>query len=103
MASPNPFGPGVTQTLAVTATTGNVALGGTGSQVLIQNAGSDYAFVNFGDSSVTASVTFPTASVPVRPSSSLLVTVPDTFTTVAAICLATKTTTIYITRGNGGA
>ena len=102
MASPNPFGPGVTQTLACTQTTGNVAVGGTGSQLLVQNAGTEYAFVNVGASDVTASVTFPSASFPVRPASSILVTVPDTFTYVAGICLSGKTTTIFITRGNGG-
>ena len=103
MASPNPFGPGLTQTLACTATTGRVALGGTGSQFLVCNSSTtDLAFVQAGDSTVTASVTFPTSSAPVLPGESRIFTLPDSATHVAGICLATKSATIYICRGNGG-
>lgn len=43
--------------LAVTTSTGNVALPGTGPVVMIANVGSAEAFVKFGGSTVTAATT----------------------------------------------
>jgi hypothetical protein len=91
------FTPQATATLSVTATSSNAALGGTGSQVVFQNAGPNTAFVAFGSSTVTAT----TAGFPVLNGQSLQLTRPADATHMAAICASTQTATLYATPGEG--
>lgn len=98
-----PFTPGATATLAVTSSTGSVALGaGAGNgvadfQVLVTSAaGAALSFIVFGTSSVTAT----TAGTPILSGSAQTFTVPATATYVAAIT-GTGTATLYFTVGRG--
>lgn len=93
-----PFSPGLTVTLAVTTTTGAVALGaGVGSVVEVQNTGTSLMFVKIGRSTVTAT----TADYPVQPGHSKMVTrAPNVDTHIAAIT-GTSTATLYATVGEG--
>lgn len=94
-----PFTPGETVSRTVTSSTANVALGKGGDQVLIQGvAGGNIAFIKFGtDSTVTAAVT----DTPILPGVPYYLTLPTGSTYIAAI--GSATTTLYITRGDGGA
>jgi hypothetical protein len=92
-----PFTPGATVSLAVTTTTGNVALTGNGEQLELTNAGTATVFVALGGTSVTAAVT----DYPVLTGSSKLITRnPDSHTRIAGITAA-GTATLYITVGRG--
>lgn len=114
-----PFAPELppTVTLAVTATTGNVALGnlaatsqdasptpqgfGTyvgGFTVRVVNSGTKTAFLNFGGSSVTATVA---AGVPILAATVAKFTLNPKSTTMAAICGGSDSTTLYATTGQG--
>lgn len=95
----NPFTPGgPTATLAVTGTTGRVAITrGFSEQVMVTVvAGSQIAFVKFGDNTVVAT----TADTPVLPGTYRIFSVPADATNIAAIT-STSTATLYATPGNG--
>lgn len=97
----NPFTPGATATLAVTATTSNVALpaGYNFGQVMITNApDSSTAFISFGDDAVVATVA---ASTPILPSAAYTFTIGPDVTHMAGICAGAGTATVYVTRGQG--
>lgn len=95
----NPFTPGATVTLAVTTSTGNVALGVPliEKQVRIASlAANAAAFIRFGSSTVTAAVT----DVPILPGTVTIFSVGADVTHVAAITGA-STATLYFTSGQG--
>lgn len=88
----------VSTTLAVTATTGNVALGGAGAVLRVYNAGSVVVYVSVGTSNaVTAAIGAGTASLLCPPGVTEF-TVRDDFTHVAAITVS-STATVYFQRG----
>jgi hypothetical protein len=99
----DPFMPlGATVTLAVTASTGNVALTDPGRfvsryQVRILNTGSERAYIAFGGSTITAT----TASMPIPAGNTEVFTIPGGATYMAAICDTALTTTLYATCGFG--
>lgn len=90
-------------TLAVTSTTGSVALAGDGNQALVTNHGTKVAFVEFGATGVTAT----TASMAVLPGTQVLVTIPYSSgqtksTHMAALTASSsETTTLQVSTGNG--
>lgn len=100
-----PFIPGATATLAATATTGSVALGGQprggAFQVRVVNVGPNTAFIKRGGASVTAATTdfpVPAGVVEVLTFNN---TDKDPVTHVAAICASSQTATLYFTTGEG--
>lgn len=92
----NPFTPGASATLSASNTTGRVALGGSGFQVLIYSAGSATTFIAFGDSTVTAT----TSGIAIPSGFNRIFTIPAGATHVAGIT-ASSTATVYFTRGDG--
>lgn len=96
----NPFTPGPTVTLAVTETSARVALpAGLSGQVMITSApNSALAFIQFGDSTVTAD---EATSTPILPTASYIFTIGPDVTHVAGICATGDTATLYFTRGHG--
>lgn len=92
-----PFTPGGTVILAVTGSTGSVALAvGGGDQVrLLSIAANAILFFKFGTSTVTAAVT----DTPLIPGEVEIFTVPPGATHIAAI--GTVSTNLYATRGDG--
>lgn len=95
------FSPSATVTLSGTTTTSNIILPvSAGSrQVLCQNAGAVPAFVEFGTSSVAATVA---ASTPILAGGSRLFTIGSAVTHVATIT-GSSTATVYVTAGRGEA
>lgn len=91
---------GATVSLAVTTTTGSVALtapgGSGGSDVRLYNAGGSLVFVAFGSSTVQAAVT----SLPLPAGQTEVFSVGPGSTHVAAIT-ASGTATLYATTGRG--
>lgn len=94
----SPFG--ATQSLAVTTTTGNVALTVPGAPITFEvrlfNDGSSTAFIAFGSSTVEATAT----SLPI-PSGGVEIFAVNPATTHIAAITASGTTTIYATSGRG--
>jgi hypothetical protein len=88
--------PAAAVTLAVTTTTGSVALAGTGSALRVCNVGGAECFLAAGSSTVTAT----TASMSVPAGAIETFTIPITATHVAAIT-ASGTTTLRLARGEG--
>lgn len=100
MTTHNGFTPGGTVTVAATTTsaTTRVALAKsvTDQTLWVQNvAGGAVAFVNFGDSSVSAAAA---TSTPILPGSGQLITVGPDATHVAGVTGATSAT-VYVTSG----
>lgn len=97
------FTPGPTVNLAVTGTTGSVALGtgggasGTPQVMVTAPAGGQIVFIKFGSSSVAAVAATDT---PILPGTAQIFTPPGGTTHVAAIT-ATSTQTLYFTTGHG--
>jgi hypothetical protein len=103
-----PFSPKTegTVSLAATTTSGSttVALAALESpQLEINNTGSVWVFVNWGSSSVAATVGSGATggSYPVGPGSKVVVTVNQTTVTHAAAITSTGTATVYLTPGLG--
>lgn len=92
----NPFTPGGSATLAVTSTTGRIALAASGNQVLIYSAGTAPAFIKFGTATVEAAVT----DIAIPSGFNRIFTIPPGATHVAGIT-ASSTATLYFTRGDG--
>jgi hypothetical protein len=106
MASPSSFQPNTNSTavLAATAATGRVAItmGGAGQVEVTNKSAANWAYVEYGDSTVTATVpTGSTGGYPVGPGQSKIITVPSTITNMAAICDAGLAATVFFTPGNG--
>lgn len=95
MSSPVPFTPATTVSLAVTNSSGNVAFGTGGQNVLLQNTGSVTAFIKFGNSTVTAATT----DFPLQAGWAFTFS-RGTNTNLAAIT-SSGSTTLYITTGEG--
>lgn len=91
------FSPQATATLSATSSSDRVALAGTGSQIVIQNAGPNVVFVQLGDSTVTAAVA---SGFPVFNGASVQISRAG-HTHLAGICAATQTATVYATPGEG--
>ena len=88
---------GTVQTLAVTTSTGRVALDGTGNQVMFMNAGSTGCYVAIGDITVEAGLNdifIPGNTIRV------FTIAPSTLPYVAA-ATGTGTTTLLCARGSG--
>lgn len=101
MAVINPFTPNSAGTVSATvaATTANIALskGGVNQQIMVQSlAANAVAFINFGDSTVTAATATGT---PILPGQIYLFTVGANVTNVATI--GTAGNTLYFTSGIG--
>jgi len=93
----SPFTPGSTVNLVSTGTSGAVALPkSSNQQVLVTNISSVLIFVEFGISTVAATTT---ASMPIPPTSSRIITIGPGATHVAAI--SASTATCYFTGGHG--
>lgn len=88
---------GGTAVLAVTATTGNIALPGSSAfnAITLVNTGTKDAFIAQGGSSVVAT----TGSIPVRAGKHITIAVQGTY--LAAICGGTDTTSLDIYQANG--
>lgn len=93
----SPFTPAGNFSIAVTTTSGNVATTGAGTTLRLANVAAVECFVAFGGSDVVAL----TSSFSVPGNTQILVSVPSGTTHVAAITAAT-TTTLRISRGDGG-
>lgn len=98
-----PFSPaGETKTIAVSDTTGSVALtrapgGAADLTVIVVNVGSAEAFVQFGASDVEAT----TSSTPIEPGQSMTFSVANTDAPYLAAITASSTTTLRATSGTG--
>jgi hypothetical protein len=95
------FTPGavLTVNLAVTATTGNVAIVGSSNQLLLTNAGGNDCFIELGTASTQEAAT--TTGMPVLARDKILITRNLDQDYIAAICASGQTTTLYITPGEG--
>lgn len=90
---------GDTITISATSTNSNAALNGIGEQVVIQNAGSDIAFVKLVTSAAGAANA--SADMPVFNGASIQLTRSPSHTHIAVICASTQTATVYVTTGQG--
>lgn len=99
MANLTPFRPLATATLAVTSTSGTATVNTNANVLEFQNAGSATAFVRIGTASGVG--TAVTTDYPILPGMSKLVSKASDETTVAAVCAAGQTTTLYISSGEG--
>jgi len=94
-----PFRPtGDTTTMAVSATNTKGTVLENASQVLLTNLGPNKCFVRFGKSLQTAAAV--ASDMPILPGTSRVIT-KDAMNSVAAICAATESATLYITPGEG--
>lgn len=98
MSTFQPFTPGANFSISVTTTTGNVAITGAGTTLRLANVSAVECFVATG---VGSGVAATTAGFSVPGNSQVLITVPSATTYLAAITAAT-TTTLRISRGDGG-
>jgi hypothetical protein len=91
------FAPNTSDTAAISATTNSAsaALTGSGNSVRVFVTGTGQAFIQFGDSNVTAT----TSKMPVAAAIESF-GLPDGVTHIAAIT-ASGTATVYATRGKG--
>ncbi len=95
----SPFNPGPTVSLAVTTTTGNVALPTVAKQQVMVSTlpGDAVCFIKFGvNSGVAAAVT----DTPILPGGVYILTIDPAVTHIAAIT-GTGTATLYVTTGRG--
>jgi hypothetical protein len=97
MSAVDPFTPGGNFSISVTTTTGRVATTGAGNVMRLANVSSTECFVAFGTGSVNAT----TSGFSMPGNSQVFVASSDAITHVAAIT-ASGTTTLRISRGDGG-
>lgn len=92
-----------TVSIAVTATTGRVALAATTTHYLLTNLGSDTVFARFGNSAITATVPSGATggSFPVLSGEIIIVPAPVTPPTHVAAIANSTTATLFITAGEG--
>lgn len=100
------FTPGLSGTIAVTATSARLNLSATaGPKLYVYNAGSSECFIAFGDSTVTAvaggNTTAATGSMSVPAGAFFVIEIGLNATYVAAVCASGNTTTLRLTRGDG--
>lgn len=91
------FTPAANASISVTNASGSAAISGTGGTLRLANVSTVECFVKVGGSTVTAATT--DFSVPAN--TQVFISVPNTATHVAAITAA-STTTLRISRGDGG-
>ncbi len=94
-----PFSPaiGATITLSVTAANTQGTLTVQSNQVRVYNAGTNKAFIRWGNGAQTAT----TADMPVAPGSVESFSKASGDLGVAAICAGGETATVYVTPGEG--
>lgn len=98
MATNAPFTPGNSASLAVTATTGSVALpSGSGTVLRLMNDGSTTLYFKFGTSAVTAATT----DTPILAGAIELFSLSASQTYLAGIADSGNTGTLRMTRGEG--
>jgi hypothetical protein len=90
------FFPGTTTSIAATATSASATVNGYAKSVRLYNKGPNTAFVKFGVGATTA-----TASDMPLPAGAIETFSKDRADTIAAICAATETATVYVTSGEG--
>lgn len=99
------FEPQQTHSIAVTTSTGRVAMAGQGVDFLFKNAGTADCFVRVGSGTVTAAVTdFPILSGEAgayKFSNDVANVIANTGTVNVAAITASGTTTLYISQGTG--
>lgn len=106
-----PFSPIATGTLAVTDVSARIALPGSFESgqrrvARVMNMGTSLAFVQFGNSSVTATAggdttASPNGSMPLLAGVVELFTIPTGHTHMAGVCQATGTAVVRVTMGEG--
>lgn len=101
----NPFSPrpGATVSIDVSASSQRVKLTDDGSgrvDIRVHNAGSELAFINFGDANVTASLT-KDVPLPAGEIEVLSASTPPTGALYAAIIAAGSTGLVYLSPGEG--
>lgn len=97
MSLNDPFTPGQTLTLAVTATSSNANFNAANAQasvVELMNVGPNVCFVNFNGVATTA-------NYPINAGDRRVLSKPPGVTGIAAICNAGQTATLYATAGQG--
>lgn len=109
--SPDAYRPGgQSARLDVTSTTGSVALpSGPGNTIEVINSGNattilDYVWIVVGTGAQTAAVPASgsaAAGIAVAPGETKRIRIPQGADTLAAITAATKTATIFVSRGDG--
>lgn len=95
------FRPSGSVSAAATTTTQSVVLPAGGDTVVVDNAGNDFCFVNFGGSAVVATGS-PNPSFPVPAGQHRQFACPRTVT-AAAVIMNSGTGTVFFTRGDGTA
>jgi hypothetical protein len=99
MSNLPPFTPsGTTTKVTVTATSSDETVATGSNQLLLTNLGTNKCFVRWGEGAQTAVVT----DLPVLSGASLVISRHPDADTVAAICDATESATLYVTPGRGG-
>lgn len=95
----NPFTPGATQSISVTATTGATAINtkSAGQVRIVSMPGSDTAYIAFGLNTLEAT----TSDIPIPPESVVYFSVPQQASYVAAVCATDETATLVFTFGDG--
>lgn len=107
MSTFNTFTPSVANTtLAVTNSTGNVSIAGTGSALFVGNVSTVEAFVAVGNSAVTVAAGGTKSATSdggfsIPPNTYRIITLPPDATHIAGITAASATT-LRISRGEGG-
>jgi hypothetical protein len=102
-----PLTPGQSAALTVGTTSAALAIPADGGEVELQNVGSSDCFVALGDAAggaATAAVATGTMAAncyPVGQGQSKMITVPIGCASLAAICAAGGSTTLYVTFGQG--
>lgn len=95
------FRPSGCVSIAATTTSQDVTLPTGGDTIVVDNAGSDFCFVNFGGAAVVATGS-PAPSFPVPAGQHRQFACPGLVTT-AAVIMNTGTGTVFFTRGDGTA
>jgi len=92
------FRPTSTVSINATTSTASIAMTGSGRNVRVSNSGLTAVFINFGTSSVTATLA---AGIPIQPGTSEVFEVSGANTYFAALT-ESGTSRINVTRGEGG-
>jgi hypothetical protein len=99
--------PAANGTIAVTSTSQRIALQGTGGAVLLQNVGAAECFVAVGDATVVAvaggaATAASDGAVSVPAGAIVIYSIPPDAGYLAAVCASGSTTTLRVSRGDGG-
>ena len=96
----NAFTPSIGETVSISATASNANASitmGNNSALMVTNTGTALCYTRWDDSAPTAT----TSDVPIPAGASIVFSVPDGVTHVAAICDSGESTTIKFTPGEG--